>query len=208
MDFEEIESFRSTHRQMSIRGYPELVSKTPVLRNRGQSVNPLPNSSKINLKLVNAGFELGKDNSSADDNSPDLFEPRFRSMSRLGTIREEMKLVKELSSNKREIVPAKLPKLDESNDVNVNLGNVSKNEEYFMRKRSNSMFASFQNLIKKDEDNIKLLLPLEKDQDLILPFADAVLELQLEYMDKFHKADLKKFMRRKSCHCSFCGKMK
>ena len=60
------------------------------------------------------------------------------------------------------------------------------------------MFASFQNLIKKDEDNLKLLLPLEKDGDLNLPIADAVLELQLEYMDRFHKTDMKKFMRRKS----------
>ena len=53
------------------------------------------------------------------------------------------------------------------------------------------MFASFQNLVKKDDDNIKLLLPLEKDQDLNLPIADAVLELQLEYMDTFRKIDMK-----------------
>lgn len=45
------------------------------------------------------------------------------------------------------------------------------------------MFASIYNLIKKDDDNIKLLLPLEKDSDEHLGIAEAVLELQLEYLD-------------------------
>jgi len=70
------------------------------------------------------------------------------------------------------------------------------------------MFASFINLIKKDEENIKLLLPLEMDQDLNLPIADAILDMQLEYMDNIKKKDLKKFMRRKSWYCSYCGVMK
>lgn len=44
------------------------------------------------------------------------------------------------------------------------------------------MFASFINLVKKDDENIKLLLPLEKDSDMHLPIADAILELQVEYL--------------------------
>ena len=90
--------------------------------------------------------------------------------------------------------------------------NESKNPEdilkYLSRKRSNSMFASFQNMLKKNEDNIKLLLPLEKDHDLNLPIADAVLEIQLEYMDNLRKEDFKKYMRRKSCCWSFWGNTK
>ena len=80
--------------------------------------------------------------------------------------------------------------------------------KYLNRKRSHSMFASFQNMIKRDEDTIKLLLPLEKDHDLNLPIADAVLEIQLEYMDKLRKEDFKKFMRRKSWYWSFWGHTK
>jgi len=136
------------------------------------------------------------------------------SFSRLDTIREELKLVKEKSDNLEKLHHNNLFEENESyfeNEIRIPKPKEKLEEidpERFTRKRSNSMFASFQNLVKKDEDNIRLLLPLEKDQDLNLPIADAVLELQLEYMEKFRKNDMKKFIRRKSCWWSLWGKIK
>lgn len=120
-------------------------------------------------------------------------------MTRLGTIREELKLSKMISieglwNTRKESCFEEDESFISSQSKIIQIDPVIR----FTRKRSNSMFASFQNLIKKDEDNIKLLLPLEKDDDLNLPIADAVLEIQLEYMDKFTKTNIKKFMRRKS----------
>jgi hypothetical protein len=59
--------------------------------------------------------------------------------------------------------------------------------ENFLRKRSDSMFASIQNFIKKNEDNMRVLLPLEKDLGMDVPIAEVLFEMQLEYMDKFQK---------------------
>lgn len=167
------------------------------------SVNIGPKSSRINLKIKNTEFsDIEEDSANSSARLNELDNPV---LTRLGTIKEEFKRAR-MTQNKNNSVGTRLvnlPNLDDSNDIVELKKKASTQPKDFTRERSNSMFASFQNLISKDEDNIKLLLPIEKDQDFNLPIAEAVLEIQLEYMDKIQQKDFKKFMRRKSCCCSY-----
>ncbi|CAI2385503.1 unnamed protein product [Moneuplotes crassus] len=234
MEFEEVQSFKATHRQMSInREIPKNSSqnldkyKSSLFKN--QSAIPLDSSSlKINIEKEEISEESSQTNSSkkkpsrkdlsdkesiVEESSPlpmrHKKESKMKSFSRLYSYREDLGLVNKKTTNMFNDAPP-TPLLEESEtEFDEKSIVISPNQTRdFTKKRSNSMFASFQNLLKKDEENIRLLLPLDIDKDSNLPIANAVLELRLEYMETFKKTNMKKLVRRKSCCCNFCGKMK
>jgi hypothetical protein len=188
MRFEEVDTYKNLHKMMTIK---EKHFSNPKYDNPENPRSPRHDWNKIIIKTKAFQFQ---------ENYLELIPSPDKSMSRLGTIREELKMSTNISIEKvRDVRKKKLVEDNESYDTSGEMKARDVDPALkFTRKRSNSMFASFQNLIKKDEDNIRLLLPLVNDQDLNLPIADAVLELQLEYMDKFHKKSMKQFMRRKS----------
>ncbi|CAI2387295.1 unnamed protein product [Moneuplotes crassus] len=77
--------------------------------------------------------------------------------------------------------------------------------------RSKSAFATLKNYMQCDkEGKILSSIPAEDevDGDIENPLSEVMLVLLMHYIDKIKKPTLKKFIRRKSCCCSFCGKPK
>ncbi|CAI2361001.1 unnamed protein product [Moneuplotes crassus] len=77
--------------------------------------------------------------------------------------------------------------------------------------RSQSAYATLRNYIQSDKGG-KILPTIlgdtEDEDELENPLSEEMLVLLMHYIEKIKKPTLKKYIRRKSCCCSFCGKSK